>query len=263
MTIRDVCRKLVVICRSLPFISVVAFAISMITWYIAHRKVDVVVDGLYTEWHGADETKSKIQMLDLPFAGINALNFVAMLMSFSVVKGKCQTTATGLLKTRTATCLPTLLWVSVFGIVAFLLLISTGFALIMSHLLLILWLILHVLSVFCALPPGLLPMADNIIDNLDHPLTAGLDLIKFCPEHSHVDLDAYEMLAASFYLTLSQAVMLACITSSAELVNFDLFHIMDPEETTDTSDQDPDDPKDSLVVSERSFHLNDYIRGND
>lgn len=207
---------------------------------MAHRKIDDVVEGLYDGWHGASDTKTKVQALDLPFAVVCILNLIALLLSLTVADQVCQEEATGLLKSkmRVRVCIPTIVWVGVFGFVSFLLLLSTCSTLLLSHGLLILWIVLKVLSVFCGLPAGLLPMADNIIDNLDHPITGGLDLVTYCPEHSAVDEDAFDLLVGSALLAITQAAMLACVTSSAELVNFDMFHLFDDKGADDYADDD-------------------------
>jgi hypothetical protein len=233
--------RFVVFCRAVPFGAFIAFLLSLKAWIVAHRKIDDVVEGLYDNWQGASDTRDKINALDTPFAIICILNLVSLLLSFTVADTICQESATGVLKSkmRVRACIPSIVWVSVFGIVSFLLLLSTISTLLLSHGLLILWLLLKVLSVFCRLPGYLLPEADGIIDNLDHPVTAGLDLVQYCPEHAAVNEDAFDLLVGSAILTIAQAGMLACITSSAELVNFDMFHLSSKQDDDDV-DEDPD-----------------------
>lgn len=235
VTFMSSCEKFFEFWRSLPFGASAALLLSLFTWFIAHRKIDDVVYGLYEEWKGANETRDKIAILDLPYAIVNTLNLAAVLLSFSVVGKTCQRSASGLLKslpTKIRVCLPSIVWISCFGIVSFLLLLSTVAALFLSQFMLIIYVILTVLSVFCMLPRGLLPEADNIIDNLNHPITAGLDLVKFCPEHHAVNEDAFDLLISAIVLTLAQAGMLACITSSME----DCIHLLGDDEISDDSD---------------------------
>jgi len=100
------------------------------------------------------------------------------------------------------------------------------------------------------LPSTLWPEVDNIIDQLDHPLTEGLDLVKFCPEHHAVDQDALDLFYAALLLAVAQAGMLACFHSSTEAVNLEMFDVSVEERKNELrlsgdvevgSDEDSDD----------------------
>merc|ERR1719491_2759259 len=119
-----------------------------------------------------------------------------------------------------------------FGIMSILIMFTVLTSVVASYGLLIVWMLLKVLTVLCRLPWGLYPMVDDIIDQIDHPLTAGLDLVKFCPDHGTIDKDALELFLGSLMLALGQAGMLACIHSSNESLHFTFFDRTDKQRPT-------------------------------
>lgn len=210
--------------RSMPFGAFLAFVFSAVSWHYAHKKVDFVVDGLYGEWSGADGFREKIIALDVPFGVVVLTNFIAMIISvFAMERCRNRIFANVLSKDGTPTCGACCLGPSLFCMMSILIIFSLAVVVVYSYLLLSLYFVLKVLAVFCLLPWGMLPMVDDIIDNLDHPICKGLDLVKFCPEHRAVDQDALELWFACLGAMISQAGMLACIHSSCESMNLSMF----------------------------------------
>jgi hypothetical protein len=211
--------------------------LSILAWLVCHRKIDDVIAGLYVEWHGADAIREKIQMLDLLFLSIIAANVFALLYS-CLASGNVRKHYIDRKKVSHSIIPP-----CCYGLKSLIVFTTFVVSLLVSHGTLLLYVLLKVLTVFCGLPAILLMEADYIIDNLDHPMTAGFDLAKFCPHHGQVDDDAIVLFLGAALLTVSQAGMLACITSSMETFNFDLFDKMDDVRTptqslSDLSDSD-------------------------
>lgn len=217
------CIRLFVFWRTRPYGAAASLLLGLLAWLVAHRSINGVARGLYDKWTGASQIKHIIIDLDFPFLVVNAINVCAALLSFAV--HATDTSSGVVIKTSIRPSLPKWVWFAFFGVIGSLVFISVALTLFLSDVLLIVWLVIRVLSLLCGLPAGLLPMADDIIDNIDSKYTGGLDLVQFCPDHKKVDHDALRLFFSSAALTLAQASMLACITAAAELVNLDLFHI--------------------------------------
>lgn len=228
---------------------------------MAHRKVDVVVDGLYGDWAGAGPIRDKIITLDVPFGTVFGTNCLALLVSLYAMECS-RLKIFGDVTKDGQNCHMCCFGPTLFGLTSVLIVISLAVTIVYSYGLIAMYFVLRVLELLCGLPSGLYPMIDDIIDQVDHPITAGLDLVKYCPEHSTVDRDALELFLASVALIIAQAGMLACIHSSTESMNLSMFDIQSWFEnessnprgvSTDSDDDDADSIGNSPKLSARAL----------